>query len=101
MGKIRRLKFKKKRYILVSKAWWQLNGINDVPWTIVYLIRSWIWDLKTWWFWYSPPWKKTKRCYECAGSGWSSGGWDDTFSCPSCRGTGEIIKCYTRKLRKK
>lgn len=46
---------------------------------------------KTWWFWYSPFWKRTERCHECSGLGGKSKR-DDWFQCGMCRGTGETLK---------
>jgi len=52
--------------------------------------------LSVWWFWYSPPWKKTRRCPECTGIG-GKGKRDDWFECGTCKGTGSIKKRRQRK----
>ena len=70
-------------------------------------INRFISDLKPsisiWWHWYSPPWKKTRRCPQCGGNGQYVSEVDARYrsiysadiECSMCNGTGKVSKeCY-------
>lgn len=46
---------------------------------------------KTWYFWYSPPWKNIKRCPACAGEK-GKYKYNDWRVCEVCNGIGKINK---------
>ena len=69
----------------------RINGWRFTPTYWGDWIRHWRGNLQfrlhCWWFWYSPPWCRTRRCPVCAGSGRYHCG-----PCGSCESTGRIAK---------
>lgn len=79
--------------------WWKQNGwrFKTEYWDDW---RRQLWsnfkfDLESWWFWYSPPWKKTKRCPWCSGCGLIGGDYEsEPYECNVCDGKGVVPKRY-------
>ena len=54
-------------------------------------------SIVNWWYWYSPPWNKTVRCSQCAGTGHYTSESDSRYGdfiykCSMCRGSGRTLK---------
>ena len=63
---------------------------------LFFKLRSYQTRLSIWWYWYSPPWKWTRRCPECAGNKGKDkrGVW---FECDMCDGSGKVSKSNLRR----
>ena len=75
------------------RGWWVYCGWTDLPY--------WFWygfflhqknRLEIWWFWWSPPFMKTKRCPQCAGAGSYGADYGDVLPCDLCGRTGRTEK---------
>lgn len=54
-------------------------------------LRSIRYRLPVWWFWYSLPWSRTRRCPGCAGAKRTLNSYD-VRDCEVCNGEGTIAK---------
>ena len=80
------------------RGWWSYCGWRDLP--------DWIWygfvlplknRMEIWWFWWSPPLSRTKRCPQCAGQGSYGADYGDVLPCDLCGETGRSLK-YPRRF---
>ena len=73
---------------------WVFTMVGQKHLWLIWLEHRWDnlkFRIKTWWFWYSPPWSRTRRCPGCAGSRRIYNSYDER-DCDVCHGTGVVSK---------
>jgi hypothetical protein len=74
----------------IKRNYWRFTPDSWVDWGYY-----WYSNIKEkilcWWFWYSFPWEKYRRCPLCAGECSRINSYDEMI-CEMCNGTGKIKK---------